>query len=187
MLCLWWHFLYTYIINIEYIHSSTDLVYPLTYPNQYTFHFLSFCSKYIDSKQERTGGFVFLDLASCGGPSLVHFSGFTPMLFENCGWLFLETPPYHQPCSIWSCHGHCQAVPQTVGQDSKALILPLATLAKSGDFTINAAQDTLFYFVRKKIAVTVTAMWMMFAGGRGDWEGMAMLLVWFWDVWVFLE
>ena len=40
------------------------------------------------------------------------------------------------------------------------LILPLATLAKSGDFTINAAQDTPFYFERRKIAVTVMVVRM---------------------------
>lgn len=83
------------------------------------------------------------------------------MSVECCDQLCWETPPCHQPCSIWSCHGYCQAVPRTVGQDSKVLLLPVSTPAKSGgDFTSKAVRDTLFCFVKKKIISTVTGMWM---------------------------
>ena len=49
--------------------------------------------------------------------------------------------------------------PQTVGQDSKVLILLLAVPAKLGeDFTIKAVQDTFFCFGEKKINTISTVM-----------------------------
>lgn len=58
--------------------------------------------------REREISFLFLNLAYLASALLY---GFTPMLVEYCDQLFLETPPCHQHCYIWSCHGHCQAVP----------------------------------------------------------------------------